>query len=85
MLFNGLERRNSGAAGNWLVTRRQGELSFLNQWQKGEKRIPYSSICAVQFKDAGFTTGYTHFGVTGSIETRGGVFNANTDENTVPF
>jgi uncharacterized protein DUF4429/putative oligomerization/nucleic acid binding protein len=83
-----VDGRNGGTVElmeNLLVIRRQGVASFLTQGLKGEKRIPYSSITSVQFKEAGFTTGYIQFGVTGAIESRGGVWDATTDENTVLF
>ena len=70
---------------NLLVIRRKGLGSFLTQGLKGEKRISYSSIRSVQFKEAGFTTGYIQFGIAGGIENRGGVWDATTDENTVLF
>jgi hypothetical protein len=85
VLFDG---RNGGTVellDNVLVIRRQGLGSFLTQGVKGEKRIPYSSIASVQFKEAGFTTGYIQFGIVGGIESRGGVWEATTDENTVLF
>lgn len=85
MIFDG---RNGGTVellDNVLVIRRKGVASFLTQGLKGEKRIPYSSIRSVQFKEAGFTTGYIQFGVAGGNESRGGVWDATTDENTVLF
>lgn len=85
MIFDG---RNGGTVellDNVLVIRRQGFASFLTQGLKGEKRIPYSSITSVQFKEAGFTTGYIQFGLAGGIESRGGVWDATTDENSVLF
>lgn len=85
MIFDG---RNGGTVellDNVLVIRRKGVASFLTQGIKGEKRIPYASITTVQFKEAGFTTGYIQFGVAGGIESRRGVWDATTDENTVLF
>ncbi len=85
MLFDG---RNGGTVElleNVLVIRRKGLGSFLTQGLKGEKRVPYASIRSVQFKEAGFTTGYIQFGIAGGIESRGGVWDATTDENTVLF
>lgn len=85
MLFDG---RNGGTVElleNVLVIRRKGVASFLTQGLKGEKRIPYSSITSVQFKEAGFTTGYIQLGLAGGIESRRGVWDATTDENTVLF
>lgn len=85
MLFNGLNGGTVELLDNVLVIRRKGLGSFLTQGMKGEKRIPYSSITSVQFKEAGFTTGYIQFGIAGGIESRGGVWDATTDENTVLF
>ena len=85
MIFDG---RNGGTVElleNVLVIRRKGVASFLTQGLKGEKRIPYSSISSVQFKEAGFTTGYIQFGIAGGIESGRGVWDATKDENTVLF
>jgi hypothetical protein len=85
MIYDG---RNGGTVevlDNLLVIRRKGVASFLTQGIKGEKRIPFSSITSVQFKEPGITTGYIQFGVVGGMESRGDVFNAATDENTVLF
>jgi hypothetical protein len=49
----------------------------------GEKRIPYSSITAVQFKEAGsWLAGFIQFSIKGGIEWRGQV---NQDENALQF
>lgn len=49
----------------------------------GEKRIPYSSITAVQFKEAGgWLAGFIQFSIKGGIEWRGQV---NQDENAMQF
>jgi hypothetical protein len=49
----------------------------------GEKRIPYSSITAIQFKEAGgWLAGFIQFTVQGTIEWRGQV---NQDENALQF
>jgi Domain of unknown function (DUF4429)/Short C-terminal domain len=85
MIFDG---RNGGTvelSETGVVIRRKGVLSALNQGLKGEKRIPYASIMSVQFKEAGFTTGYIQFGVLGGQESRAGVWDAVKDENTVLF
>jgi hypothetical protein len=85
VIFDG---RNGGTVellDSVLVIRRKGVASFLTQGLKGEKRIPYSSITSVQFKEAGFTTGYIQFGLAGGIESRRGVWDATTDENTILF
>ncbi len=85
MIFDG---KNGGIVellADVVVIRRKGILSAINQGLKGEKRIPYSSITSVQFKEPGMTTGYIQFGVLGGRESKGGVFDATQDENTVLF
>lgn len=65
---------------------RHGLGSFLTQGLKGEKRIPFSSITAVQFKDAGHNiAGYIQFSMLGGNESNQGIFEATIDENTVMF
>jgi len=68
-----------------ITIRRKGVLGFVNHGLKGEKRIPFSSISAVQFKSASLTSGFIQFSILGGVEARGGVFNATKDENTVMF
>lgn len=49
----------------------------------GEKRIPYASITAVQFKEAGgWLAGFIQFSIKGGIEWRGQV---SQDENALQF
>lgn len=65
---------------------RHGGASFVLQGLKGEKRIPFRSISAVQFKTAGrHMSGYIQFSIVGSIESRAGILDATLDENTVMF
>ena len=53
---------------------------------RGDKEIPISSITAVQLKPVGWaTSGYIQFAYSGSKESKGGVFDAVKDENTVMF
>lgn len=69
-----------------LTISRKGALGFLSQGLKGDKRIPYTSITAVQFKNAGsMTNGYIQFSMLGGVEARRGLFDATKDENTVMF
>ncbi len=69
-----------------ILIRRKGFISKLGHAFKGEKRIPYSSISAVQFREAGlFTAGYIQFTVLGGNENRGALLSAVSDENTVLF
>jgi hypothetical protein len=49
----------------------------------GEKRIPYSSITAIQFKEAGnWLAGFLQFSIKGGQEWHGQV---NQDENALQF
>jgi len=69
-----------------IVIRRKGLVSFANHGLKGEKRIPFASITAVQFKPSGtFTSGYIQFSILGGAESRGGLLSATSDENSVLF
>jgi hypothetical protein len=53
---------------------------------KSEKTIPLRSITATQWKPAGLlTNGYIQIVYAGSVEKRGGVFDAAKDENSVMF
>lgn len=50
---------------------------------KGDKRIPYSSITAVQWRDAGsWLAGYLQFTIKGAMEWHGPV---GQDENSIEF
>lgn len=64
----------------------QGILGFMNKGLKGTKTIPFSSISAIQFKEAGTVfSGYLQFTIPGGNESKGGVFAAASDENTFMF
>ncbi|MBW3610370.1 MAG: SHOCT domain-containing protein [Actinobacteria bacterium] len=53
---------------------------------RGDKRIPISSIGAVQWRDAtNVTSGYIQFTIAGAVERGGGAFKAANDENSVLF
>ena len=64
---------------------RKGFLSFATQGLKGEKSIPIKNITAMQLKKPGLTTGYIQFSQHGMMESKGGVFDATKDENTIIF
>ena len=65
---------------------RKGFKAFMSQGLKGEKWVHVSQLTSIQFKEADwFTHGYIQFGVMGGVESRGGVFAARTDENSVMF
>ena len=85
MIYDGKNGGTVELLEHFIVIRRQGILSALNQGLKGEKRIPFASITSVQFKEPGITTGYIQSGVLGGRESRGGVLDATQDENTVLF
>jgi len=68
-----------------VVVARKGALGFMTQGLKGEKEIPIDQITAVQFKKAGMTSGYIQLTISGGVESKGGVFSAGNDENTVMF
>jgi hypothetical protein len=64
----------------------KGVLGFMNKGLKGTKTIPFSSITAIQFKEAGAVfSGYLQFTIPGGNESRGGVFSAASDENSFMF
>lgn len=54
-------------------------------YTKGEKFLPYRNIAGIQFKEPGMTWGYIQFTLPGGIESRGGSWDAGSDENTVTF
>jgi transcription initiation factor TFIIIB Brf1 subunit/transcription initiation factor TFIIB len=71
---------------NKICIRRKGVLSFLTQGLKGDKNIMMSSISSIQFKKAGMlTNGYIQFAFMGGKESKGGLFQGVSDENTVIF
>lgn len=51
----------------------------------GEKSLLLSAITAYQLKEPGATVGYLQLVYPGSADTKGGVFDAVKDENTVTF
>lgn len=63
----------------------QGFMGLISKGLKGTKTIPFQSITAIQFKLAGFTTGYIQFTIPGGHESHGGVIDAGIDENTFMF
>lgn len=69
-----------------IVISRKGTLGFLTQGHKGRKSVFIRQISSVQFKDPGLATnGYIQFAFLGGQETKGGLFNATRDENSVMF
>ena len=71
---------------NRVIISRKGSRAFWTQGLKGNKEIPIKYITAVQFKAVGnFTNGYLQLSIQGSLESKGGILDATTDENTVMF
>lgn len=69
-----------------VIIKREGLLAKAGHGYKGDKEIPMKNITAVQFKPSGsLTNGYIQFSILGGIESRGGVFDATRDENSVLF
>ena len=52
---------------------------------KGEKRVNFQSISAIEFREADSSLGYIQFSIPGGVERQGGVFNAAKDENSIIF
>ena len=66
--------------------KRGGLLALVTQGLKGDKEILVAQISSIQFKDAGpFFNGYIQFAYPGSQESKGGIFQATKDENSVMF
>jgi len=64
----------------------KGLTGFMYKPFKGSKTIMFYSLSAIQFKKAGwFANGYLQFTVPGGLESRKGVRDAKTDENTFMF
>jgi hypothetical protein len=64
----------------------KGVLGMLNKGFQGTKTIPFSSITAIQFKQAStFISGYLQFSIFGGRESTGGILAAATDENSFMF
>lgn len=72
--------------GECLRIRRKGVANLLTQGFQGEKTIPFSTIRAVQFKEAGrWMAGYIQFSIAGAVEPPAGIMEATKDENAVLF
>ena len=70
---------------NAIIITRKGFVNLVNQGIKGDKTIPLKNITSVQLKKPGMTNGYIQFGLLGGNESKGGVFAATQDENTIMF
>lgn len=71
---------------DFVLIGRKGVVAFLNQGIKGDKKIPISSIGAIQYKKPSLVlNGYIQFSIVGGAECKGGILKAGSDENTVFF
>jgi len=71
---------------NKLTITPKGIMGFMSKGIKGTKTIPFLSITAIQFKEAGpVLSGYIQFTISGGKESTGGIFAAVEDENTFMF
>ena len=69
-----------------LAIQPKGVLGFLNKGIKGKKDILFTSITAIQIKNAGIlVNGYIQFTIPGGNESKSGIFAAIKDENTFLF
>ncbi len=85
MLATGINGRIE-VIGDRIKISRKGIGSFFTHGLQGEKEILISQISAIQVKPASMlTNGYLQFGFLGSQESKGGIFQAAQDENTVMF
>lgn len=67
------------------IARKSNFTNVMLQGLDGEKSIVLSQITAYQLKAPGKTTGYLQIVYPGSQDTKGGVFDAVKDENTIIF
>ncbi|HFI0500845.1 TPA: DUF4429 domain-containing protein [Streptococcus suis] len=67
------------------IARKSNMSNMLLHGLDGEKSILLSEITAYQLKEPGATVGYLQLVYPGSADTKGGVFDAVKDENTVTF
>lgn len=70
--------------GDKIVITRTGLLAKLS-FGSSTKEILIKNISAIQMKDAGWTNGYLQFVFTGSQESKGRMFDAAKDENSIVF
>lgn len=67
------------------IARKSSFTNVMLQGLDGEKSIVLSQVTAYQLKAPGKTTGYLQIVYPGSQDTKGGVFDAVKDENTIIF
>ncbi|WP_371354944.1 DUF4429 domain-containing protein, partial [Salmonella sp. M175] len=64
------------------ITPKRNAASILIRGMKGSKSIPYTSITAIQFREANPINGYIQFSILGGVESGGGFMAAIGDENS---
>ena len=67
------------------ITPKTNFSSMLIRGLKGSKSVPIASIAAIQFREAKPINGYIQFTLPDGVESKGGIFAAIGDENTVFF
>lgn len=67
------------------IARKSNFTNLVLQGLDGEKSIVLNKVTAYQLKAPGKTTGYFQIIYPGSQDTKGGVFDAVKDENTIIF
>ena len=71
---------------NRLEISRKGIKAFMSHGFDGTKIIFISKLTALQFKEAGkFTKGFIQFVFSGSVESKKGLIDAASDENSIIF
>lgn len=71
---------------HFLLITRKGLMSFIGHGFDGGKFILLKAITAIQYKAPGkATSGFIQFAFQGCVESKKGLFDATTDENTVIF
>lgn len=70
---------------NFIRVARGGAANAILQGLDGEKTILLKSLTAFQVKEPGMTVGYLQLVYPGSADTKGGIYKAVSDENTITF
>lgn len=68
-----------------IVIKHKGALNFLAMGINGDKVVYFTDITGIQYKPAGMVNGHLQFSILGGNESKGGILNAASDENTITF
>ena len=68
-----------------IVIKHKGALNFMAMGIHGDKVVYLADITGIQFKPGGMTSGHLQFSMLGGNESKGGILNAASDENTITF